>query len=191
MADPTPEELAADADAADDFTFLFTWLDDDDRWVRDAKQYKDLGLTDPQVATDQFWSERDPQFVLLSCCLQGTVATVDEPMYADEPDVNDYAEELDEYDGSNRPRHHYTVFAVWNSDGTGYRRWSKFIEAVDPLHAELIARDQTRSGDFLVCGVVELYVPVVDLAEFDVYASPDGKPPAPREPEPRRRRWFS
>lgn len=180
MTDPTPQQLLSDAAANDSYTFLFCRRDEDNRWRRDAK-FIELGIVDPQVATDEFWSTRDPEHVLLSCCLHGTVATVDAPTFADEPDINDSdaALLLDEYDDRDAQRLHYTVFAVCDSDGNGYRRFSRQVDAVDPLHAELLARDQAPVGEFLVAGVVELWVPVVDLPDYDVYATPDGKPHPP------------
>lgn len=189
MSDPTPAEMLAAAYAADDFTLLFCWRDDDGRWRRDAAQYTELGIADPQVAIDQFWSDRDPEHVLLSCILQGEVATVDEPMFADEPDPEQYAELLAGYEASDQPRTRFTVFAAWDSDGTGHRRYSHHEDAIDPLHAELLTRARTTSGEFLVCGVVELWVPVLDLPEFDEYATPDGKPPLPTTRRGPRRWW--
>ncbi len=116
------------------------------------------------------------------------IAMVDEAMYGDEPTFSQSA--FDRYAASTEPRQHFTVFGVWKCGGPDFVPTVAGIEAVDWQHAELKARYTRQNGEFLICGVMDLYVPTPNLVSVYPYATPDGKPFTEPEPQQSKRHWW-
>lgn len=122
--------------------------------------------------------------------------------FCDEPSLPDpwWDQELDRYNKSTLPRNPYTVFAVWESETHGgFKRWSQYVDAVDPVHAQLLSLRGKGAGTFLICGVIEYKVDPADvtegyLEETNSYAYRKGTFPEVLAPEPPRKgflkRWL-
>lgn len=184
----TEADLAQTVAELNTWSIMYASVNGDGRWVR-SKEVISPAL-DSGTAMGMFWIDRDPTETVRAACLAGDIACVDHFEYADEPDFTSYKELLDRIDAYNlskEPRQHFTVFYT-RPDDKGDLPHSKYVEAVDAIHAELIAREDAwepaASRPVMVMAVVDLYVPVAENARVYKYGTPDGQPLAPKADPP-------
>lgn len=161
---PNGEDLLRQAEEVLDYTFIFL-IKEDARWRRNVLFIP--GMLSPDMAEAEFWLDHDSTIVMLAAGLHNKVRTVDLAFdFGHEPDLYDpdWIEQFNSYYASGEPRLPYTVFGLRNShDGRGFLRYDQWIDAVDPTHAQLIARNDCGKDQFLIAGVVENHACIIDL----------------------------
>lgn len=182
----TAEDIEAALKDAREFTFVYCIREVGEDWWSRGQLVID-NVDSWLQARDFFWLEVRDYEVKLAAVLQGDIAMVDQAQYGHEPSFD--AGLRARYEASTKSLRHFTVFSVWHNHSADFVPTVDRVEAVDWLHAEMLCRRGRHEGIHLICGVAELYVPVLDTAIFAEFATPTGEPTPEPEP-PKRRRWF-
>lgn len=168
----------------------------DEGWVRCAKVIAEAFSYD--LAVDMFWTALDVEYadapdgvdVLMAGCIHADIRAEDfggwslghQPVLTDS-ELAQASAEVSAADIAGECRA-YTVFAAWDSDGTGHRRLVEVISAPSWGHAEAMLRYECDGGDLQIAGTVAGSWPSEDQGQYE-YATIDGLPPVPYEEEPR------